>query len=73
MKQVNSGVHSLVLSQVRRLSNDKPKYFTVVLMEIGLLLNETEGQLPGLKYNVMKDDLESLILIYQWLGQNWIR
>lgn len=55
---------------MRRLSKVKPRYFIVGVIGIWLLLNDTEGQSPGLRENVMKDDLASFILIFQRFDQN---
>lgn len=52
-------------AHVRRLSKIKPRYLIVGVIGIWLLLKDTEGQSPGLREKVIKDDLASLILIFQ--------
>ena len=59
-------------AHVRRLSKIKPRYFIVGVIGIWLLLNDTEGQSPGLREKVIKDDFNSLIFIFQRFDHNQI-
>jgi len=72
---VESGVNCFLLflrclAHVRCLPNVKPRYFIVGVIGIRLLLSDTEGQSPGLRENVIKDDFASFIFIFQRFDPN---
>lgn len=51
--------------QVRRLSNVRPRYLTSVEWGMTMLLIVTAGLFRGLSEKVTKEDLDSLIFIFQ--------
>lgn len=58
---------------VRSLSNIKPRYFIEGVVGITLLLSDTERQSLSLRENMIKDDFDSFIFIFQGFDHNLIK
>lgn len=60
-------------AQVRRLSNVNPRFVTVEVVGVIILLNETGGgKLFGRNEEVIKDDLASLIFVFHCLYRKYV-